>query len=142
MKQDRAKNEMEAIQFMIHQRLRANPIESLEQHPDEDTICAFMEGHLEEPGASEMVSHLIACGSCRRTTAQLSRDSEESDEIEAPVDEAGPSRLREMLEGLASKILPGHQEDVVFAYQDPSDENSNKQNEAKTSNDKEIEEAN
>ena len=124
MMQDKAKNEMEAIQLMIHQRLRANPIETLAQHPDEDTLCAFMEGYLDETSSSEMVSHLIACGFCRRTTAQFSREAEVDDEPEPAMTESGPGRLREMLEGLASKILPTSQEDVVFGYQDPGEEDS------------------
>jgi hypothetical protein len=132
--QDKAKNEMEAIQLMIHQRLRANPIEALAQHPDEDTLCAFMEGYLDETRSSEMVSHLIACGSCRRTTAQFSRESDVDDEPESAATEAGPGRLREMLEGLASKILPSGQEHVVFAYQDPGEEVSENREPTASSN--------
>lgn len=106
---------------MIHQRLRtATEVKGLEDHPDEDTICAFIEGRLEEAGSSQTVSHLIACGSCRRITAQATRlDSHVDSEYNAPSEDAGPGRLRSILEGLASRVLPVAEEDVVFAYQNP-----------------------
>ena len=106
---------------MIHQRLRTTKeVKGLEYHPDEDTICAFIEGRLEEAGSSQMVSHLIACGSCRRITAQATRlDSQINSEYNAPLEEAEPGRLRSILGGLAARVLPVAQEDVVFAYQNP-----------------------
>lgn len=108
---------------MIHQRLRTTTEEKgLEDHPDEDTICAFIEGRLEEAGSSQMVSHLIACGSCRRITAQATRlDSQVNSEYNAPWEEAEaePGHLRTILEGLAARVLPVAEEDVVFAYQNP-----------------------
>jgi hypothetical protein len=80
---------------------------------------------LEEAASSEMVSHLIMCGSCRRITAQSTRlDSQFSTEYDAPVDDASPSRLRNILEGLAARVIPESQEDVVFAYQNPPEPES------------------
>jgi hypothetical protein len=110
---------------MIHQRLRINTeVPSLQSHPDEDTICAFIEGRLEEAGSSQMVSHLIECGSCRRITAEATRlDSQVNYEYDAPVEDAQPGRLRSILEGLAARVLPTPEEDVVFAYQNPTEEN-------------------
>jgi len=109
---------------MIHQRLRANTeVEVIVEHPDDDTICAFIEGRLEETASSEIVSHLILCGSCRRTTAQATRlDSSITPEYDDASFEEGPSRLRSILEGLAARVLPGSEEDVVFAYQNPPDQ--------------------
>ncbi len=108
---------------MIHQRLKTTTqLKGLEDHPDEDTICAFIEGRLAEAGSSQMVSHLIACGSCRRITAQATRlDSQINSEYNAPLEEAEaePGRLRSILEGLAARVLPVAEEDVVFAYQNP-----------------------
>lgn len=128
MKEDNSKNETEAIQFMIHQRLQTNAeVEALAGHPDEDTLCAFIEGHLEENAASEMVSHLIACSSCRRITAQVTRFDAAPDIDEDPVlesEESEPGRFRQMLENLASKVFPSTGEDVVFAYHNPPEESS------------------
>lgn len=108
---------------MIHHRLKTyTEVEALDAHPDEDTICAFVEGRLEEAGSSQMVSHLIACRSCRHTTAQLTRlDSQINAENDSPLLDEGPGRVRLMLEGLALRLIPSSEEDVVFAYQNPSE---------------------
>ena len=111
---------------MIHHRLKTYAeVLTLDAHPDEDTLCAFVEGRLEEPGSSQMVSHLIACGSCRHTTAQLTRlDSQISAENDSPLQDEGLGRVRLLLEGLASRVIPSSEEDVVFAYQNPSELNT------------------
>lgn len=111
---------------MIHHRLKTyTELETLDAHPDEDTICAFVEGRLEDQGSSQMVSHLIACGSCRHTTAQLTRlDSQINVENDSPLQEEGAGRLRLLLEGLASRVIPSSEEDAVFAYQNPPELNT------------------
>jgi len=120
------KKETKAIRFLIHQRLKSyTDFEALNTHPDDDSICAFVEGQLAEAGSSQMVSHLVACGSCRRTAAQLSRlDSQVNSENDSSLQDEGPGRLRLMLEGLASRVIPASQEDAVFAYQDPPELNT------------------
>ena len=111
---------------MIHHRLKTlTQVEALDAHPDEDTICAFVEGRLEEAGSSQMVSHLIACGSCRHTTAQLSRlDSQINAENDSLLQDEAPGRLRLLLEGLVSRVTPASEEDAVFAYQNPPELNT------------------
>ncbi|MDQ2973949.1 MAG: hypothetical protein M3R69_00900 [Acidobacteriota bacterium] len=123
MKQRSTKKGTEAIRYMIHHRLKTyTEVEALDAHPDEDTICAFVEGRLEEAGSSQMVSHLIACAPCRHTTAQLTRlDSQISRENDSSLPDEGPGRVRSLLEGLASRVIPSSEEDVVFAYQNPSE---------------------
>jgi hypothetical protein len=108
---------------MIHHRLKTyTEVEAPDAHPDEDTICAFVEGRLEEAGSLQMVSHLIACAPCRHTTAQLTRlDSQINGENDLTLQDEGPGRVRLLLEGLASRVIPSAEEDVVFAYQNPSD---------------------
>ncbi len=72
-----------------------------------------------------MVSHLIACGSCRHTTAQLTRlDSQSNAENDSPLQDEEPGRVRLLLEDLASRVIPLSEEDVVFAYQNPSELNT------------------
>lgn len=111
---------------MIHQRLKTRvPAETppLGNHLDEDTICAFVEGHLEEAESSPVVSHLILCTSCRHTTAQLIRLGNRFDpEAESAVFEEEPGRVRALLERLASRLTPSFEEDAVFAYQDSAAE--------------------
>ena len=108
---------------MIHHRLKTyTEVEALDAHPDEDTVSAFLEGQLDEAGSSQMVSHLITCGSCRHTTAQLTRlDSQIITENDLPLKDEGLGRVRLLLEGLASRVMPSSEEDVVFAYQNPSE---------------------
>lgn len=108
---------------MIHQRLKTRLPESPPSgnHLDEDAICAFVEGRLDEVESSPVVSHLIACTSCRYTTSQLIRLGSRFDpETEStPLDE-GPGRVRVLLERLAARLTPSFEEDAVFAYHDPS----------------------
>ncbi len=108
---------------MIHHRLKTyTKVEALDAHPDDDTVSAFVEGRIEEAGSSQMVSHLITCGSCRHTTAQLARlDSQINAENDSPLKHEGLGRVRLLLEGLASRVMPSYEEDVVFAYQNPSE---------------------
>ena len=123
MTRPEAKKETEAMRYMIHERLKARLATeslSLETHLDEDAICAFVEGRLEEAEISPVISHLIACASCRQTTAQLIRlDSQFDPENELTALEESPSRVRLFLDGLASSLTPSFEEDAVFAYQDP-----------------------
>ena len=120
-----AKKETEAIRYLIHQRLKARlAAESpLSGHLDEDTIGAFVEGRLEEAESSPVISHLIACSACRRTTAQLIRfESRFDPEIESAPREPSAGSLSQLLERLASRLTPSFEEDAVFAYQDPTAE--------------------
>jgi hypothetical protein len=118
---EKAKKETEMIRYLIHQRLKTRvPADSLPEpsdaHLDEDTICAFVEGRLEEAESAPVISHLVACAPCRHTTAQLIRlESQFSPENESTADE-GP---RSLFERLAARVTPSFEEDVVFAYQNP-----------------------
>lgn len=120
-----AKRETDAIRYLIHERLRARlatESRSLENHLDEDAICAFVEGRLEEAESTPVISHLIACASCRQTTAQLIRLGSQFDpENDSTASEESPGRVP-FLERLASHLAPTFEEDAVFAYQDPAAE--------------------
>ncbi len=112
------------MRYLIHQRLKTRmPEESLpaplEAHLDEDAICAFVEGRLEEAESAPVITHLVACAPCRHTTAQLIRlESQFEPESDlTPVEDPGP--VRSLLEHLAARITPSFEEDAVFAYQDP-----------------------
>lgn len=115
----------EAIRTMIDNRLKSiseteAAASSSVSHLDEDTISAFVEGRLEATESKPVVTHLTACGSCRRISAQLVRlESQIDAEPEAAADE--PGRLQAFLSNLSSIVSPGG-EDVVFAYQNPEAE--------------------
>ena len=116
---------MEAIRYLVDQRLKfcppggATTIAS-EGHLDEDAVSAFVEGRIEENESASIVSHLVACGSCRGATARLIRlESLAMDDDEVIVPEHSPSRLRQWLEDLTAQVVPSTGEDAVFAYQNP-----------------------
>ena len=110
--------------YLIQERLRArtlaeSPDVSLSPHPDEDIICAFVEARLDTDESIPVISHLVACGVCRRATAQLVRLESQLDENDDFALEESPGRLGLFLDGLASRITPSD-ENAVFAYQNPS----------------------
>jgi len=122
---------MEAVRAMVHGRLNSfasvkTELISATLHLDEDAMSAFVEGQLGEDETRSIISHLTSCGSCRDFTARLIRleSTFTADEVSTVVEDA-PSRLRQFLERLASRVIPSGGEDAVFAYQNP-DENVEK----------------
>lgn len=95
-------------------------------HPDEDALNSFIEGRLSERESAPFISHLIACGLCRRITAQLTRlDSELdafSETVTSPSAEDEPGRLRRFLADLAARVLDSSEDDAVFAYHAPAED--------------------
>lgn len=91
-------------------------------HLDEDALSAFVEGRLSDAESSPVISHLIACNTCRRFTAELVRLESEigPSEAFAPPPASEPGRIRRLLENLASRVLP--ESDEVFAYHAPADD--------------------
>jgi anti-sigma factor RsiW len=90
-------------------------------HVDEDLIAAFVEGRLTDTECKPVLSHLAACGLCRRTSAQFVQLENQIDaEIVTPADEE-PGRLEALLSRLRSAV-PVANEEVVFAYENPPSE--------------------
>jgi hypothetical protein len=119
------KNEHQDIGYLIGQSLQTRALgEQLvfnaDDHLDADTVTAFVEGRVAEPGATMITSHLIVCSSCRRATAQTihleGAVAAEDDRFGA---ESPPRSLRQFLDELAARVFPSSEE-VVFAYQDQS----------------------
>jgi hypothetical protein len=118
-----------AISYMIQERLRARTLNestnaALSPHPDEDTMCAFVEARLDSDESLPVISHLIACGVCRRATAELVRLESQFDENdETPMLEESPGPLRLILDSITSSITPSitppSLEDSVYGYQIP-----------------------
>ena len=117
----------EAIRDMIDHRLKslseAEPLTLPSgSHLDEDTISAFVEGRLGTTESKPVLSHLTACGPCRRASAQLVRLENQIDaESPSAAVEEEPGRLRAFLSNLPS-LVPSAEEEVVFAYQNPEAE--------------------
>lgn len=132
----------EAIRKMIDHRLkslsRAETVNlPLASHLDEDTISAFVEGRLGTAESKPVLSHLTACGVCRRASAHLVRlEDEVTADNAAQTTDDEPGRLRAFLSNLSS-MVPAGDEEVVFAYQNPDageqPEKSAKSDDEKTS---------
>lgn len=104
-------------------RSTAGPAET-GHHIDEDSLSAFVEGTLNARESDSIVSHLVDCGFCRHSTAELIRLDLEFAEDEAPAiteTSAQPARISEVLSGMFSKIF-GNTEGAVFAHEEKKDE--------------------
>lgn len=112
------------IDRRLKTRLSAEVVAHFDEHIDDDSISAFVEGRLDAEESAPLISHLIQCSACRYTTAQLVRlESQDDRERESAADE-GPGRMRSFIDSLAARITPSFEEDAVFAYQNPETEES------------------
>lgn len=93
-------------------------------HVDEDLIAAFVEGRLTDTECKPVLSHLAACGLCRRTSAQFVQLENQIDaDIVTPADDE-PGRLEALLSRLRSAVPGVGNEEVVFAYENPEEAQS------------------
>ena len=119
-------NKTERIRDLVAQRLRSIAASELSNvpaapHLDEDTIAAFVEGRLGDIECQPVVSHLAACGLCRRTSAQFVQLENQIDDDVSPAADEEPGRLEALLARLREAV-PSVGEEVVFAYENPSEE--------------------
>lgn len=127
MTRPEAKIETAAIRCLIERRLKTrtaaeSPLAPLTAHLDEDAICAFVEARLDEAESLPVISHLVACSPCRRTTAQLIRlESRFEEENVGAARNEGPGRVHQFLERLSAGLTPSFEAEV-FGYQSPADE--------------------
>lgn len=115
-------NKKDCIREIVAQRLRSVAASELSNvpagsHVDEDIIAAFVEGRLTDTECKPVLSHLAACGLCRRTSAQFVQLENQIDDESSPAEEE-PGRLEAMLSRLRSTVSVGGEE-VVFAYENP-----------------------
>jgi hypothetical protein len=134
---------IEAIREMIDHRLKSlSEAATVDlpsaSHLDEDTISAFVEGHLSPGESKPVVAHLTVCHSCRHASAQLVRLENQIDADSTPESlEEEPGRLQAFISNLSS-LVPSAGEEVVFAYQNPQvEEDSEKANVSDESGDDE-----
>jgi hypothetical protein len=110
----------------LHERALVAPPVPADIHLDEDALSAFVEGRLSEREASPVVQHLVACGYCRQATVQLVRLEADTAAPQTAMTEAGheegSGRIRRLLDDLAARVLPSHEEEAVFAYHAPAED--------------------
>ncbi len=124
-------NKKDRMRDIVAQRLKSVAAFELSNlpagsHVDEDMIAAFVEGRLTDTECKPILSHLAACGLCRRTSAQFVQLENQIDDEPADAPEE-PGRLEALLSRLRSAV-PSANDEVVFAYENPPhDEESTKQ---------------
>ncbi|HEX6187281.1 MAG TPA: hypothetical protein VFZ40_04310 [Pyrinomonadaceae bacterium] len=120
-------NKKERMREIVAQRLKSVAASELSNlpagpHVDEDSIAAFVEGRLTDTECKPVLSHLAACGLCRRTSAQFVQlENQIDDEISPVTGDEEPGRLEGFLSRLRSAV-PSLNEEAVFAYEDPEQE--------------------
>ncbi|MGI9055044.1 MAG: hypothetical protein ACR2F2_04490 [Pyrinomonadaceae bacterium] len=125
------------IQGLLDRFLKVSSAENntftTQDHLDEDTLSAFVEGNLREREAKPVVSHLVDCSFCRNITTQLIRlDLAFAGETETiPVTENQPTKIADVLSGILTRIF-GSNEGAVFAHHEENqDEDENSESEKK-----------
>lgn len=118
-------NKTDCIRALVAQRLKSVATSELSNlpagsHVDEDTIAAFVEGRLADAECQPVLSHLAACGLCRRTSAQFVQLENQIDDEISPAKEE-PGRLEALLAKLRDAV-PAAGDEVVFAYEHPPSE--------------------
>jgi len=119
-------NKKDCIRDLVAQRLKSVAASELSSipavaHIDEDTIAAFVEGRLSDTECTPVLSHLAACGLCRRTSAQFVQLENQIDDEVAPAGDEEPGRLEALLSRLRSAV-PSVTEEAVFAYEEKREE--------------------
>jgi hypothetical protein len=101
----------------LNRQSAADGLSAQENHLDEDSLTAFVEGNLNQREAKPIVSHLVDCSFCRHITAELVRldFAFAGEQVPPIITENQPSRVSEVLSGLVSRIFG---DDSVFAHQE------------------------
>lgn len=116
-------NKKDRMREIIAQRLKSVAVSELSNapassHVDEDLIAAFVEGRLTDTECKPVLSHLAACGLCRRTSAQFVQLENQVDDDVSRTAAEEPGRLEEFLSRLRT-VVPSLNDEAVFAYEDP-----------------------
>ncbi len=112
----------------LNRQVAVNGISTQENHLDDDSLTAFVEGNLSEREAKPIISHLVDCSFCRHVTAELVRlDFAFADEqVPAVKQESQPTKISEVLNGFLARIF-GTGDSTVFAHQETEEKTENKE---------------
>jgi hypothetical protein len=124
------------IDRYLHFRSANTSFSDQENHLDEDSLTAFVEGKLGEHESPTIIKHLIDCSFCLHVTGDLAKLNAVFAEDEAiiPIAAKEPTKISEVLNGLLSRFF-GTSDNAVFAHQEKEEdkpdeheqEDSNKQ---------------
>lgn len=114
-----------------------NDYNTTEDHLDDDTLAAFVEGNLGEKQAVPVVRHLVGCSFCRHITAELIKldlvFAEEN--FESKTANEKPAKISDVLSSVVSKIFGGN-DGAVFAHQETEDEDEKTETSSNNTDDK------
>lgn len=112
-------------------RQSATALSTPQDHLDEDSLTAFIEGNLSARESKPIVNHLVDCSFCRHVTSELVRlDLAFADEpIHTAVQESQPSKISEVLNNLLARIF-GTNDSAVFAHHEAEEKTENKEDKA------------
>ena len=101
----------------LNRQAADNRLPAQDNHLDEDSLTAFVEGNLSQRESTPIISHLVDCTFCRHVTAELVRlDLAFADvPLTAAATEKQPSKVSEVLSGILSRIF-GTNDSAVFAH--------------------------
>lgn len=114
------------IQGLLDRYLKVRSVENVaftsQDHLDEDTLSAFVEGNIKEREATPIVSHLVDCSFCRNITTELVRLdlAFEGTTESSKAAETQPTKIADVLGGILNRIF-GSNEGAVFAHHEDED---------------------
>lgn len=124
------------IQGLLDRFLKVRSAENgaftTQEHLDQDTLAAFVEGNVKEREAKPIVSHLVDCSFCRNITAELVRlDLAFAGETEPVIAaESQPAKIADVLSGILARIF-GSNEGAVFAHHEDEDSKNDEKPESR-----------
>lgn len=103
-----------------------------ENHLDDDSLTAFIEGKISEREMPSMIKHLIDCSFCLHVTSELAKlnTALAEDEFTVAVPTKEPTKVADVLSGLLSRIF-GANDGAVFAHQEDEKEENKESVESK-----------
>ena len=112
----------------LNRQAVASGLTTQENHLDDDSLTAFVEGNLSARESKPIVSHLVDCSFCRHVTAELVRlDFAFAEEpVQAIAQESQPSKISEVLSGLFARIF-GTGDNSVFAHEEKEEKAETKE---------------
>lgn len=100
-----------------------------DNHLDEDSLTAFVEGRISETESPNVIKHLIDCSFCLNVTGELAKMNaifaEEEFAVTVPTKE--PTKVSEILGGILTKIF-GSSEEAVFAHEEKNESEKKAEN--------------
>lgn len=118
------------IQGLLDRYLQFRNISSsvADNHLDDDSLTAFVEGRISEREMPLIVKHLVDCSFCLHVTSELTKLSAELSEEEYAFTEPTkePTKVADVLSGLLSRIF-GTTDGAVFAHQEQEKDEEKKE---------------